>query len=219
MDWGTCYGSGSWTDYGLALTSRRITGNAESEMQQEIYNSGPISACLDVYENFFSVPSGLEQHIYTRAEGAMAGGHAIVLSGWGDSGDTPIWLLKNSWSTGCYIMFLRGSNLCNIESYDVSAFSVTSVQALAQGSNASSPEGNGEEMAVPGGWYPHGEEGPMWKQLADAWMHLSGQASAAEAPAVLSVHTRVTNGVAAKLTVGAADGGRAAGAGGARTVE
>eukprot|EP00443_Scrippsiella_acuminata_P035063 CAMPEP_0115356812 /NCGR_PEP_ID=MMETSP0270-20121206/99810_1 /TAXON_ID=71861 /ORGANISM="Scrippsiella trochoidea, Strain CCMP3099" /LENGTH=46 /DNA_ID= /DNA_START= /DNA_END= /DNA_ORIENTATION= len=43
--------------------------NAEAEMMDEIYNNGPISACLNVYENFFSVKKGLEQHIYAKSGG------------------------------------------------------------------------------------------------------------------------------------------------------
>jgi cathepsin B len=47
------------------------------------------------------------------------GGHAVKIIGWGVDGETPYWLVANSWNTdwaenGTF-RILRGSNHCGIE--------------------------------------------------------------------------------------------------------
>ena len=37
--------------------------------------------------------------VYHHVSGAALGGHAVKLIGYGKEGDTPYWLLANSWNT------------------------------------------------------------------------------------------------------------------------
>mmetsp|Transcript_56916 Transcript_56916/g.144346 ORF Transcript_56916/g.144346 Transcript_56916/m.144346 type:complete len:442 (+) Transcript_56916:49-1374(+) len=240
MEWGTCYGSGAWGTYGLGLIPRRLTYyNTEAEMMKEIYNNGPVSACIYVYENFFSVAGELgPDTVYKEHEGAFAGGHAILLTGYGGSPDengTPVWLLKNSWGTtdwgdAGYCLFLRGSNLCNIESWDVAAFDVraiadsasapaaaplnssaTAATARRGAGNASSSRA--EDDLLPGGWYSQPAESAIAQEIIDVWKLLGSHAADVTAPAVHAVRTRVASGLVAQLTLDVAEGERGAGAG------
>ncbi len=44
-----------------------------------------------VYEDFFNYKSGVYRHV----SGAVAGGHAVVLLGWGNG----YWIAQNSWGS------------------------------------------------------------------------------------------------------------------------
>jgi hypothetical protein len=91
-----------------------LTGNAAT-MKQYISTYGSITACLDVYQDFFSYRSGVYKHV----TGSYAGGHCIVLIGYDDAAGC--WIGKNSWNTGWGDAgFLRiGYGECRIESYMV----------------------------------------------------------------------------------------------------
>jgi cathepsin B len=93
-------------------------------IQQEIMNYGSIECAFTVYENFMSYTGG----VYDHHEGQELGGHAVTVIGWGSSGGTPYWLINNSWNItwgtsvgpqgnqGGQFMFLRGKDLCGMES-------------------------------------------------------------------------------------------------------
>lgn len=72
-------------------------------------------ASLDVYDNFFSWGSA----IYTSAVGAYAGGHAVVILGFGTDSGTDHWVFQNSWGTGWgdngFAKIQRGVNTVSIE--------------------------------------------------------------------------------------------------------
>jgi len=81
-----------------------------------ISGTGPVSAGFEVYDDFFSYNGG----VYVHKSGALAGGHAILMIGYGTYQGTPYWLCANSWGTSWgiqsgYFMILRGSDECGIE--------------------------------------------------------------------------------------------------------
>jgi hypothetical protein len=54
---------------------------------------GPVAACLDVFEDFFSYSTG----IYHHEEGVRAGGHCVQVIGYSEQ--EQCWIIKNSWNT------------------------------------------------------------------------------------------------------------------------
>nr|ABU93319.1 cathepsin B10 cysteine protease [Monocercomonoides sp. PA] len=87
-----------------------------SELQDELYNNGPIQVTYVVYEDFFYYSKGIYKHL----SGNKVGGHAVVLMGWGIEDGVKYWLVQNSWGYEWgeqgYFRILRGSNECGIES-------------------------------------------------------------------------------------------------------
>lgn len=84
--------------------------------------SGPISISFTVETPFFSYSSG----IYSTSCSTQIN-HAMVIVGEGVQGGTSYWIVRNSWGTGWgmagYSFILKGSNLCNIETYPLSFIS------------------------------------------------------------------------------------------------
>ena len=116
----TMGGSGSNTVYNAASAYAIATDNAPA-MQTEIMTNGPIEVAFEVYEDFFAYTGG----VYTHKTGALAGGHAVKIIGWGlyGSKSTPYWTVSNSWGTTWgldgFFLIERGVNECGIESAPV----------------------------------------------------------------------------------------------------
>jgi len=93
-----------------------VTPSTPEDMQNEIFNNGPVEVAFSVYRDFMTYTSGVYQH----KTGGLLGGHAVKAIGWGVSNGTPYWIIANSWSTtwGMQGTFWikRGSNECGIES-------------------------------------------------------------------------------------------------------
>ncbi len=91
-----------------------LNGNA-SAMKEYISTFGSITACLDVYQDFFSYGRGVYRHI----TGAYAGGHCVALVGYSDA--ERCWIAKNSWGAGWgdggFVKIGYGE--CRIETYQV----------------------------------------------------------------------------------------------------
>jgi len=110
-------GTGAATIYNAA-SAYAITPNDPSAMQTEIMTNGPIEVQFEVYEDFFSYSGG----VYVHTSGALAGGHAVKMIGWGlyGSANTPYWLVSNSWGTTWgldgFFLIERGVDECGIES-------------------------------------------------------------------------------------------------------
>jgi hypothetical protein len=62
-------------------------------IKSAIYYYGPICASFEVYDDFFDYFSGIYKYVW----GDYAGGHAISIVGWDDTGE--YWICKNSWGT------------------------------------------------------------------------------------------------------------------------
>jgi len=86
------------------------------DIMQEVYTNGPVEVAFSVYQDFFSYTGG----VYTHKSGALAGGHAVKLIGWGVDQGQDYWLIANSWGASWgldgYFMILKGVNECGIES-------------------------------------------------------------------------------------------------------
>ncbi|VDP39282.1 unnamed protein product [Heligmosomoides polygyrus] len=84
-------------------------------IQKEIMTNGPVEAAYTVYEDFYQYTGG----VYVHTGGAVVGGHAVRILGWGVDNKTPYWLVANSWNTDWgengYFRILRGVNECGIE--------------------------------------------------------------------------------------------------------
>nr|CAH04630.1 cathepsin B [Suberites domuncula] len=85
-------------------------------IQTEIMTNGPVEGAFTVYADFPTYKSGVYQH----TSGAMLGGHAIRILGWGTENGTPYWLVANSWNEDWgamgYFKIIRGKDDCGIES-------------------------------------------------------------------------------------------------------
>jgi len=89
--------------------------------------NGPIEVAFDVYEDFFSYTTG----VYVHKTGALAGGHAVKMIGWGVMNNVPYWTVANSWGTdwadyGGFFYIKRGVDECGIESAGVAGLADTS---------------------------------------------------------------------------------------------
>lgn len=70
-----------------------VTGDVAA-MKEWISTHGALTACLVVYNDFFSYHSGVYRHV----TGAQAGGHCVSIVGYSDA--EGCWICKNSWGTG-----------------------------------------------------------------------------------------------------------------------
>jgi C1A family cysteine protease len=93
-----------------------ISGNA-LQMKEDISRYGAVTACFNVYQDFFSYRSGVYRHI----TGRLAGGHCVVLVGYDDA--QSCWIARNSWGLGWGDSgyFRIGYGQCGIESYQTCA--------------------------------------------------------------------------------------------------
>eukprot|EP01013_Petalomonas_cantuscygni_P018723 TRINITY_DN36236_c0_g1_i1.p1 TRINITY_DN36236_c0_g1~~TRINITY_DN36236_c0_g1_i1.p1 ORF type:complete len:335 (-),score=31.82 TRINITY_DN36236_c0_g1_i1:181-1185(-) len=90
--------------------------SGERQFQQELLAHGPFEITLNVYQDFEQYKGGIYRHV----SGALMGGHAVRLVGWGTANSTPYWIVANSWNDSWgedgYFRILRGQNECGIES-------------------------------------------------------------------------------------------------------
>ncbi|HMD89627.1 MAG TPA: C1 family peptidase [Anaerolineaceae bacterium] len=75
-------------------------------------HNGPMVACMDVYDDFFSYGGGIYHHV----SGQKEGGHCILVVGYSES--QKCWICKNSWGTawGEAGFFNIAYQECNIDS-------------------------------------------------------------------------------------------------------
>jgi cathepsin B len=111
--------SGKGTYHVYKAASAYLVATTVSALQWEIMNLGPVEVTMSVYMDFFSYKSG----VYTHTSGALAGGHAIKMLGWGTLNGVPYWICANSWGTNWgmqgYFLIKRGVNEVGIEGYGV----------------------------------------------------------------------------------------------------
>jgi C1A family cysteine protease len=101
-----------------------ISGNA-LQMKECISRYGAVTACFNVYQDFFSYRSGVYKHV----TGSLAGGHCVVLIGYDDA--QQCWIGRNSWSAGWGDAgyFRIGYGQCGIESYQTCSVHGVSLRA------------------------------------------------------------------------------------------
>lgn len=105
--------AGQWSDVIKGASSYAVQG--VEQIQQEIFENGPVEGTFTVYEDFLTYKSGVYQH----TTGQMLGGHAIKILGWGVEDGTDYWLVANSWNVDWgdkgYFKIIRGVDNCGIE--------------------------------------------------------------------------------------------------------
>ncbi|MFE3282572.1 C1 family peptidase, partial [Streptomyces sp. NPDC059233] len=88
----------SWDRSGrtVRITDYVRLGDVE---QQKVWldTVGPLTACFDVYDDFFALGAG----VYHRTSDHLAGGHCVLIVGYDDAAGC--WLFKNSWGTGYHV--------------------------------------------------------------------------------------------------------------------
>lgn len=90
-------------------------GSSVAQIQTEIMTNGPVEAAFEVYEDFVHYKSG----VYVHHSGALLGGHAVKMIGWGVLNGTNYWTVANSWTTTWgadgFFLIIRGVDECGIE--------------------------------------------------------------------------------------------------------
>lgn len=71
----------------------RIQLSDPTAAKHHLTTVGPVTACIDVYTDFFSYSSGIYHHV----TGKLEGGHCVLVVGY-DENDK-CWIIKNSWDT------------------------------------------------------------------------------------------------------------------------
>ncbi len=70
------------------------TVNTASEAKEYLDNTGPMSAVMEVYSDFFNYSNG----VYQKTTGTKEGLHCVQVIGYNEAGQ--YWICKNSWGTG-----------------------------------------------------------------------------------------------------------------------
>lgn len=114
-----------WPNRFVKVTAfETISGNI-AKMKDSISQYGSITACFNVYQDFFSYRTGVYRHV----TGALAGGHCVVLIGYDDGAGC--WIARNSWGAGWgdsgYFRIAYGQ--CGIETYQTCAVYGVNVRA------------------------------------------------------------------------------------------
>ena len=98
----TMYNAGNSNEFETVVT-----------IQTEIITNGPITATMNVYQDFSSYTSG----IYTHQTGSIVGAQSVVILGWGVQSGNDYWICSNSlgtsWGIQGYFWIAFGS--CGIE--------------------------------------------------------------------------------------------------------
>jgi hypothetical protein len=93
-----------------------VSLNSVQDQKDWLDTVGPISACFDVYQDFWW-GTDVTNTVYTQQSNVPVGGHCIVIVGYDDN--LGAWLMRNSWGTGWgnagYCWF--GYGQCNIDAY------------------------------------------------------------------------------------------------------
>ena len=145
-----------------------ISGNALA-MKDRISRYGAVTACFNVYQDFFSYKSGVYRHV----TGNLAGGHCVVLVGYDDG--QACWIARNSWGNGWGDggYFKIGYGQCGIESFQTCSVHGVSLRAWLPNQSVTGLYSNEYDAGV----YAYGSQ--------RGWLKLDG-ASAVTSHAMLS---------------------------------
>ena len=82
----------------LTQTSAWQTLSSQAAMKQFIAQTGPMTACFTVYEDFYYYYTGGVYEYNPQTSGSVVGGHCVSIVGYSDAGK--YWVAKNSWGSG-----------------------------------------------------------------------------------------------------------------------
>jgi C1A family cysteine protease len=74
------------------------TLTTQAPMQEFISQTGPMTACFTVYEDFYYYYTGGVYEYNPETSGSVIGGHCVSVVGYNDDGQ--YWICKNSWGSG-----------------------------------------------------------------------------------------------------------------------
>jgi C1A family cysteine protease len=122
---GSAHLNAGWKDRKATVKDwANISGNALM-MKDRISTYGAVTACFNVYQDFFSYRTGVYRHV----TGNLAGGHCVVLIGYDDA--QGCWIARNSWGAGWgdggYFRIAYGE--CGIESFQTSSVQGVTLRA------------------------------------------------------------------------------------------
>ena len=169
---------------------------------------GPLTLAFDVYQNFYSYNAAND--IYNVSSGSYLGGHAVKVVGWGNQNGMDYWLIANSWSTGWgnqgYFKIRMGVNLCGIENYPTSVYTLSQRKSMADEVVEERQSVSGDDVSIslpitpPGGMVTHLDLQSDFinnaaNNAANLIQQLNSGRQAQAAPVVQSAHTAVAAGV------------------------
>lgn len=89
--------------------------NSSDVIRSDIVARGPVAAVIDVYEDLLAYRAG----VYRHTAGSLLGQQPVKIIGWGQEGDTPYWLVLNTWGVlwgdRGFIKVVRDRNGINLE--------------------------------------------------------------------------------------------------------
>ena len=113
---------GSPQQHFQALLMYQVEGVVEDHrrLMMDIFKWGPVCSAFTVYDDFYDFdPKTTPVYVHDLTRTNVVGGHAVEIVGWGVYEGTPFWWIKNSWGPeyglNGYFRFLRGNDLCGIE--------------------------------------------------------------------------------------------------------
>ncbi|XP_038051444.1 cathepsin B-like cysteine proteinase 3 [Patiria miniata] len=87
----------------------------ETIIQEDIMTSGPVSADMNLYQDFLNYRSGVYQHKTETRVGLLT----VKIIGWGVENNQKYWLCVNSWNSEWgdkgLVKILRGTDECGLE--------------------------------------------------------------------------------------------------------
>lgn len=90
---GSCSDGTSMSKKYKCLSGTTVAYSTITQIQTEIMTNGPMQTGFTVYQDFYNYQSG----IYVYTSGAVVGGHAVKIVGWGNLNGVNYWICANSW--------------------------------------------------------------------------------------------------------------------------
>jgi len=105
----------TWNTQLTSISSWQTLSNQEA-MKTFIAQTGPMTACFTVYEDFYYYYTGGVYEYNPQTSGNVIGGHCVCIVGYSDAGQ--YWIAKNSWGPnwGESGYFRIGYGNCGIDS-------------------------------------------------------------------------------------------------------
>ena len=96
---------------------------SEAWLLNTVATVGPTTIGFNVMRSFMNYKSGIySESSCTTSSSNYLGGHAVTVIGYGTSGSTAYWLIRNSWGntwgeSGYFKMARNANNMCGLATY------------------------------------------------------------------------------------------------------